>query len=384
MPDHPSQIIVLADDLSGAAELAGIAFAHGLSAEVRRVGPAIEDRAGPPAQVLAIDTDSRHLSASAAAARVKQITEQILATTPAWLYKKVDSVLRGNVRAEVEAMLQVTGQSRALLIPANPSRGRLIQDGRYSIDGIPLDQTAFARDPEHPRVSSDVFTLLGAKTAEMSVPDVETQSQLEQFAARFDPTTLPAGAADFFSTLLSHRAPQRPRGRESLSENTLASASSPTDKDSRPLSARLTAPAILICGSPAAWPSRRQQCTAAGIPVLEIESGSQTGRTDFRNLLVGISESEPVDAHVLISLLARFTKALIENASPRTVLAEGGATAAAIAEEIHWRRFQVVASAPAGVGVLQPLAPNAPLFLIKPGSYPWPPEIWQAFCACNR
>jgi hypothetical protein len=30
--------------------------------------------------------------------------------------------------------------------------------------------------------------------------------------------------------------------------------------------------------------------------------------------------------------------------------------------------------------VLQPLAPGAPLFLIKPGSYAWPPEIWQAFC----
>ena len=65
------KIIVLADDLSGAAELAGIAFAHGLSAEVQReFAPATE------IQVIAIDTDSRHLSPPTAA-RVE------LAVTPA-------------------------------------------------------------------------------------------------------------------------------------------------------------------------------------------------------------------------------------------------------------------------------------------------------------
>src|SRR5262245_36399078 len=114
-------IIVLADDLSGAAELAGIAFAHGFSAEVRRVGyayldrrvgPAIADRAGPPSDFIAIDTDSRHLPPAVAAERVNQITEQILTTQPAWLFKKVDSVLRGNVRAEIEAVLAATAQSR--------------------------------------------------------------------------------------------------------------------------------------------------------------------------------------------------------------------------------------------------------------------------------
>jgi len=150
------KIIVIADDLSGAAELAGIAFAHGLSAEVQRQFEPSSD-----AQVIAVDTDTRTLSPAAAANRVRQVAEQVMASQPAWIFKKVDSVLRGNPRAEIEAVLQATGQRRALLIPANPSRGRVIAGGCYFIDGVPLDQTPFAYDPDHPRQAADVAALLG-------------------------------------------------------------------------------------------------------------------------------------------------------------------------------------------------------------------------------
>jgi len=380
-PVPTSKIIVLADDLSGAAELAGIAFAHGLPAEVQRQ---FEPATG--AQLIAIDTDSRHLSVAAAADRVRSITAQVLTTEPAWIFKKVDSVLRGNVRAEIEAILETTGQSRALLIPANPSRGRVIRGGHYFIDGIPLGETHFAQDPEHPRRSSDVLALLGPKSvgaADVMVPDVETQSQLEELAAQCDPTTLAAGGADFFSALLERRAAQPIRGRESLSGASLLSATSTTDKDSRPLFAKLTIPALLVCGSRAAWPSRRKQCEAVGIPILAIASGFGTGPSDFQRLLIGIDESERADSRLLLTLLARLTSYLIENFSPAALLAEGGATAAAIANEMDWLRFEIVAIAPAGVGVLQPLATDAPLFLIKPGSYPWPAQIWQQFCVGN-
>src|SRR5688572_7435672 len=162
-----SQIIVIADDLSGAAELAGIAFAHGLSAEVqRRFDPNCD------AQVIAIDTNSRSLSSAQASSRVQKVAEQVAAASPAWIFKKVDSVLRGNLAAEIAAILSVTGLARAVLIPANPTRGRTIGGGRYFVNGVPLDQTAFASDPEHPRQSSDVNALLGLKNDRLIVmPD---------------------------------------------------------------------------------------------------------------------------------------------------------------------------------------------------------------------
>ena len=47
-----------------------------------------------------------------------------------------------------------------MLIPANPSRGRCIANGRYFIHGTLLSETEFARDPEFPARSSDVLALL--------------------------------------------------------------------------------------------------------------------------------------------------------------------------------------------------------------------------------
>ena len=66
------------------------------------------------------------------------------------MFKKVDSVLRGPVAAEIEAALDGLGLDRAVLVPANPSRGRIIRDGAYFMDGVPLDETEFADDPMHP------------------------------------------------------------------------------------------------------------------------------------------------------------------------------------------------------------------------------------------
>jgi D-threonate/D-erythronate kinase len=383
----PAKIIVLTDDLSGAAELAGIAFAHGLSAEVQRGFDPSAD-----AQLIAIDTDSRHLSPADAAATVRQTTEQVLATSPAWLFKKVDSVLRGNVRAEIEAILDATGQSRAILIPANPSRGRIITGGRYLIDGITLDQTHFAHDPEFPRTASAVAVLLGSDGQRairlipfkarlpkdgIIVPDVASLDDLLRRANLHDAHTLLAGAADFFSLLLNQHSGQIQRGRESFSPDLLPCRTTLDEKDSRPLPASIVRPpALLICGSAAAWSHRLAACAMVGIPGLTIGE-DLPDLQNFGALLLGIGDSNRTDQ---LSALATMATNVIQRSEIKTLLAEGGATAAAIAKETHWRRFEVVATAPAGVGVLRPLAPSAPLFLIKPGSYPWPPEIWQQFC----
>src|SRR5688572_7906414 len=60
-----SMIAVIADDLSGAAELAGVACRHGLSAEVQTVFSRFSN-----ADVICVDTDSRSLSSAKAAEKV--------------------------------------------------------------------------------------------------------------------------------------------------------------------------------------------------------------------------------------------------------------------------------------------------------------------------
>jgi uncharacterized protein YgbK (DUF1537 family) len=195
-------IVVLADDLSGAAELAGIAVQRGLSAEVQT-----RFNADANAKVICVDTDSRMSSPVLAAARVALITREVAAARPDWIFKKCDSVLRGPVLAESRAMAEACGADSLVLIPANPSRGRTIRGGQYFIGAQPLHETHFAHDLIHPRLTSDVATLLGGDLANVRVPDVQSRAGVIEEARKLDPTALPVGAADFFTALLELRAP---------------------------------------------------------------------------------------------------------------------------------------------------------------------------------
>ena len=136
-------ILVIADDLSGAAELAGIAAVHGLRSEVHtRLD--LKSRA----DLIAINTESRSLEPEQASERVFRIFEKARALNPEWVFKKTDSALRGNIASELQALAAATSKQRILFIPANPSKHRVIVDGEYQIEGLPITESVFATDPE--------------------------------------------------------------------------------------------------------------------------------------------------------------------------------------------------------------------------------------------
>ena len=129
-----------------------------------------------------------------AEAKAKGFGKLAATLSPALLYKKTDSVLRGHLAVELSAMLSATGRSTGLLIPANPARNRTISEGEYRIDDIPLVETEFARDPAFPICSSQVTDLVvGAKSLAIGAPlsgsglvvgDTETEGDLEHWAER--------------------------------------------------------------------------------------------------------------------------------------------------------------------------------------------------------
>ena len=182
-------IAVLADDLSGAAELAGAALRHGLRAEVQTGFDPTSD-----ADVVCVDLGTRSGPVRAAAAAAAEAARLLAGARPAWIYKKCDSVLRGHVLAELRAIMEATGLPRAILIPANPSRQRVIRGGHLFVEGRPLHTTGFARDPEHPRTSSNVAELLGGDLAGVCSPDVDcaaTRSPRSRPSARSRCSILP-------------------------------------------------------------------------------------------------------------------------------------------------------------------------------------------------
>lgn len=371
-------IVVIADDLSGAAELAGVARGFGLGAEVHtRFDPSAT------ADVVCVDTDSRLLPTERATEVVTCECERIQSARPEWVYKKTDSVLRGNVLAEIETIRAAFGKSRCLFVPANPGKGRVIRDGRYLINDVPLPETEFRNDPEFPARAADVRGLLATRTTTAApplpeIPDVTSPADLHRLARRVDETTLAAGAAEFFDALLEARGHRRgPVSNRSNNSTTGAS--------------------LFVCGSATGWNSgRRRHCEARGLPVLELpdelfakparvgavarwseEVAGTLAAGGTVMMAIGAGRSKVSSA----ALLARFAAAVslvLKEASPARLLLEGGATASAVMRAMGWSRLRVRESLAFGLATMEVIGPPAPLLIIKPGSYPWPREIWAA------
>jgi hypothetical protein len=369
-------IVVIADDLSGAAELAGAARAFGLRAEVQTAFHPATD-----AEVVAVDTDTRTGQPDEAARTVGTVARAVAGAKPEWIYKKTDSVLRGNVAVELRSLMAALRRRRALFAPANPSRQRIIRGGRYFVGGVPLDQTVFAADPDHPRRSADLLELLGGGADVqllaagqrpagdgIHVPDITCRADLAARAAQVDEHTLAAGGVEFFEALLA-RVVRRP---ERVGETGFF---------------RLPLPALFVCGSLAAWDNgRAAQCRERDIAVIPFRADPVAWSEDLRAALdarsvacaaIGRPESSPPAGSLgftgpLIDAVAR----VLRLSSVGTLLVEGGATATALIRHQGWTRFAALDSPAPGVGVLAPLASDAPRLCCKPGSYDWPDPFW--------
>ena len=97
-------ILVIADDFTGAAEMAGICLGYGL-----KVSLCLGSLTDCNAEVLVISTDSRSMKKEAALSVVERITLQALQMKPDFVYKKIDSVLRGFVSEELTLQLNIFG-----------------------------------------------------------------------------------------------------------------------------------------------------------------------------------------------------------------------------------------------------------------------------------
>lgn len=134
-------LAILADDLTGACDT-GAVFA-GAGAVPVTVWP----QRSSDAAVRVVDTETRGVAAHEAARRV---TAAVVTSPAARYFKKIDSTLRGQIGAEVDALMRAVGASSALLTPAFPAQGRTVVDRILMIDGAPITETTLAREAEFP------------------------------------------------------------------------------------------------------------------------------------------------------------------------------------------------------------------------------------------
>ena len=129
------RIVILADDLSGAADCASACRRAGMKATVCLEAQALVSSA----DALALDLNSRDLPPAEARARTLALPGPSVGAT---LYRKIDSTLRGHVALDIAATLQLAGPGAfAIVCPAYPATGRTVRGGCVYVDGQRLADT---------------------------------------------------------------------------------------------------------------------------------------------------------------------------------------------------------------------------------------------------
>ena len=353
--------LVLADDATGALECASLLAGLNLRVSIA-ITCGTATREGPGIQVA--DTESRHLPPEEAAARMREW----LHNTSTSIFKKTDSTLRGNIAAELLAMLETPGARTIVYVPAYPAVGRTVIDGQLFVHGTPIADTEFARDARQPVRSSRIADLFPPSTRPciVHIPDaaalaaalrddtprillcdaVSTEN-IDQLAAALrqsaNPTWVagPAGFIEAWTTLNAFPRsvpPALPRPRKWL----------------------------VVCGS--RHPQSRRQADgaeAAGLPV--IRTSEQTHQSpDF-----------------VAAALAQRTLEHIEKVKPGAVLIMGGDTVWAL-----WSAMGITALIPLPEllpGIAACLSPERNLlFVTKAGGFGDDRLVEQILERCNR
>jgi uncharacterized protein YgbK (DUF1537 family) len=180
--DARLKLLVIADDLSGATDVAvqfsqkrikAIVLPHARANQLSTLFSLYE--------VVLVDAQSRHLSPELAGKRVADLATSAARIGVNFFYKKTDSTLRGNIGAELEALLTASGRPTLCFVPAHPVLRRTTRLGIQYLDGKPLHESSIAVDPFNPVGKSDVFSILREQT-KLQITVIQ-QSDLSTFIA---------------------------------------------------------------------------------------------------------------------------------------------------------------------------------------------------------
>ncbi len=183
------KLAIIADDLTGANDSGVQLSRNGLKTTVLFD---MDAEAAKVYEAVAFDTDSRAAEPDQAYQRVKTAAEFLLESGFDMLFKKVDSTMRGNIGAELDAFYDVLKPDFLMFAPGYPKNDRTVLDSTLYLNGVPVGETEIAKDPKTPVTVSDLTELLGAQTSRrigtLTVNDLERGSehlleQLKRYAA---------------------------------------------------------------------------------------------------------------------------------------------------------------------------------------------------------
>ncbi|MDO3412325.1 four-carbon acid sugar kinase family protein [Saccharibacillus sp. CPCC 101409] len=155
------KLAIIADDLTGANDSGVQLSRNGMKTTV--LFDMDESRIGSY-EAVAFDTDSRSVKADEAYRRVNAAARFLLDAGFRNIFKKVDSTMRGNIGAEIDALYDALKPDFVMFAPGYPKNNRTVLDSMLYLDGVPVGETEIAKDPKTPVTLSYLPDLLGKQT----------------------------------------------------------------------------------------------------------------------------------------------------------------------------------------------------------------------------
>lgn len=216
-------VAIISDDFTGALDT-GVQFAqYGLTVKIAKLQEVLEKGYGGSAvDVSVVNAELRHLSSQEAYDVTYRLVEKAKDSSVSHIYIKTDSGLRGNIGSELQAALEASGQNFLPFLPAFPKMNRITKNGVHYIEGVPIHQSVFGKDPFEPVLSPylrNIFAGLPVHTELIPVTesfdtdyekpvigifDSETNDDFHRIAAhlsRKDQLKVVAGCAGFAAIL---------------------------------------------------------------------------------------------------------------------------------------------------------------------------------------
>lgn len=382
-------IAFIADDFTGAAEVAGICLRCGVTVSLLVNIPDVESIQAVRTDVLVLAEDTRSATRDGAVKVSRLLAENLKAAGVTRIVKKIDSVLRGWVLPEMRTIASVMGNESLVIQPANTDTDRSVRNGMYFVGETLLSESSFSRDPDFPATSSSVQKLLESRGGALeteepvpyAIPDALNDEDLLHSVRLCNGNVLPGGSAAFCRVFLESQmrlgrlksTPATEYGNPVFPLHDSLIICGSAHRNSRDFAERLKEEHFPVMEFPEALCQEEKPTQADYIHW--VDSCVQKWEEE-RCLLIRTSNEQLSFPQAPEKLRYRMTETmnfLLQQIYPSQILIEGGATAWGIIQRLGWSSFTPVREWLPGVVQLKLNEAEKQCHItLKPGSYAWP------------
>lgn len=369
-------IVVISDDLTGGAEIAGIGLRYGMSV---KLVTSVPDKL-PDVELLVVALNTRSMSVQNAVNSIAQTVNSLKMLGVDEIFKKTDSVLRGHIVKELAAQIHIQKKSKVILCPANPQAGRKIVNGVYLINNVPIAKTKFALDPEYPVNTSTVEEILNMellKTNKIKVIDACSEEDLTKAVQKKDRETILAGSAAFFNAYIKslNYVPTTIESQFPNISKTLFVYGSSFNRNKQQVLKAKSSGTNIIYFSPRwikepEFENKLESCATKATQILKND----------RRVILAIDKPllrGKESAAKIKDAITKLVVLVLSKVSVNELFIEGGATSHAIIEALNFKDFTPIYEFKPGIVRLKINDCDGMFLTVKPGSYELPHEIWN-------